>query len=143
MENRKLRKRLFGYRKKDVNAYIAELVSKYEKEISVKEEECIALKNQNKTLVEENAEIFAKLTELEGEREYVSKAVISAEVRAKEVKEDTEEEMATLKANKLAEIALANEELEKLRQQINALKLSAVATLREYENQMGNLVDEK
>lgn len=143
MENKKLKRGLFGFKKKAVNGYIAELVNKYEKELSAKEDECSALKKQNKTLVEENAEIFSKLTELENEREYVSKAVISAEVRAKKVKEDTEEEMATLKANKMAEIALANEELEKLRQQINSLKLSAVATLREYENQMGNLVEDK
>jgi len=140
MENKKLKKGLFGFRKKMVNEYISELVEKYEKTISEKSEECSTLKKQNATLVEENAEIFAKLTELEKERDYVSKAVISAEVRAKKVKEDTEEEMATLKANKMAEIALANEELEKLREQINALKLSAVATLREYESQMDDLV---
>ena len=51
--------------------------------------------------------------------------------------------MATLKANKAAEIALAEEELKKLRAQIAELKQSAVATLRKYEAQMDDLVVEK
>lgn len=91
----------------------------------------------------ENAESFKKLTALEGERDFVSKAVISAEQRAQEVMEETKKEMATLKANKAAEIALAEEELKKLRAQIAELKQSAVATLRKYEAQMDDLVVEK
>ena len=57
--------------------------------------------------------------------------------------EETKKEMATLKANKAAEIALAEEELKKLRAQIAELKQSAVATLRKYEAQMDDLVVEK
>ena len=91
----------------------------------------------------ENAESFKKLTALEDERDFVSKAVISAEQRAQEVMEETKKEMATLKANKAAEIALAEEELKKLRAQIAELKQSAVATLRKYEAQMDDLVVEK
>lgn len=143
MENQKLKRGLFGFRKKHVNLYIATLCEKYEKELSEKSEENAALKKQNMVLTEENAESFKKLCELEAEREYISKAVISAEQRAKKVMEETEEEMATLKANKMAEIALANEELEKLREQINTLKASAVATLRKYESQMDSLISDK
>ena len=143
MENLKLKRGLFGFRKKHVNSYIADLCEKYEKELLEKSEENIALKKQNMVLTEENAESFKKLCELEAEREYISKAVISAEQRAKKVMEETEEEMATLKANKMAEIAMANEELEKLREQINSLKASAVATLRKYESQMDSLVNDK
>ena len=141
MEKGKLKKGLFGYRKKYVNAYVAELCEKYEKKLLQMQEECTTLKKQNAVLTEENADSFKKLCELEAEREYISKAVISAEQRAQKVMEDTEKEMATLKANKMAEIALANEELEKIRQQINELKASAVATLRKYESQMGDLID--
>ncbi len=141
MKNQKLKRGLFGFRKKYVNLYIAELCEKYEKEISEKNQENSALKKQNLVLTEENAENFKKLCELEAEREYISKAVISAEQRAKKVMEDANEEMATLKANKMAEIALANEELEKLREQINTLKASAVATLKKYESQMDDLIN--
>lgn len=142
MENIKLKKGLFGYKKKYVNAYISSLVEKYEKEISEYQEENVSLKKQNAVLFDENAETFKKLTELETERDYISKAVISAELRAEKVMEETAEEMEKLKANKMAEIAVANEELEKLREQINSLKASAVATLRKYESQMGDLIGE-
>ena len=142
MENMKLKKGLLGFRKKYVNEYIATLVEKYEKQISEYQEENSILKKQNAVLIEENAESFKKITELESEREYISKAVISAELRAKKVMDETAEEMEKLKANKMAEIAVANEELEKLRDQINSLKASAVATLRKYETQMDSLVNE-
>ena len=143
MENKKIKRALFGFGKKSVNVYIAELCAKYEKSMAELRDENISLKKQNEVLTEENADSFKKLCELEAEREYISKAVISAEQRAKEVLEETEKEMATIKANKMAEVALANEELEKLKGQINELKASAVATLRKYESQMGDLIGDK
>lgn len=139
--DKKIRKALFGYKKKDVTEYIDRIVSDYEKVIEEQKAEISDIKRQNQTLIAENAESFKKLEELQKEREYVSKAVISAELRAKKVMEDTEKEMATLKANKAAEIALADEELKKLKENINSLKLSAVATLKKYEAQMNELVD--
>ena len=48
--------------------------------------------------------------------------------------------MAELKANKAAEIALADEELKKLKDEIANLKLSAIATLHKYEAQMDDLI---
>lgn len=139
--NKKIRKALFGYKKKDVTEYIDSLVSDYEKVIEEQKNEIADMKRQNQTLIAENSESFKKLEELQKERDYVSKAVISAELRAKKVMEDTEKEMATLKANKAAEIALAEEELKKLKESINSLKLSAVATLKKYEAQMDELID--
>ena len=139
--DKKLRKALFGYRKKDVTEYIDSIVTEYEKVIEEQKAEITDIKRQNQTLLSENADSFKKLEELQKEREYVSKAVISAELRAKKVMEDTEKEMATLKANKAAEIALAEEELKKLKDSINSLKFSAVETLKKYEAQMNDLVN--
>ena len=139
--DKRLKTALFGYSKKGVAAYVDELVSTYEKNIAELREETEQLKRQNQTLMSENAESFKKLTALE--RDIVNKTVISAEQRAQEVIEEKKKEMATLKANKAAEIALAEEELKKLRAQIAELKQSAVATLRKYEAQMDDLVVEK
>lgn len=140
MDTQKLKTGLFGYKKKAVTAFVDELVTKYEQAIGDLKEEIAQIKKQNQALISENGDSFKKLRELEAEREYVSKAVISAEKRAKSVMEDVEKEMATLKANKMAEIALANEELEKLKAQIENLKKSAVATLKKYEAQMDDLI---
>ena len=140
METLKLKTGLFGYKKKAVCEFVDELVTKYEQTIANQKEEILQIKRQNQTLIAENGEGFKKLRELENERDYVSKAVISAEKRAQSVMEETEKEMATLKANKMAEIALANEELEKLKEQIASLKQSAVATLKKYESQMDDLI---
>ena len=140
METPKLKKGLFGYKKKAVTEFVEDLVAKYEQTIANQKEEIAQIKKQNQTLIAENGESFKKLRELEAERDYVSKAVISAEKRAESVMEETEKEMATLKANKMAEIAMANEELEKLKEQIASLKQSAVATLKKYEAQMDDLI---
>ena len=140
MQPRKLKTALFGYKKKDVTAFVDELITKYEQTIQSQKEEIAQIKKQNQALIAENGDSFKKLRDLEAEREYVSKAVISAEKRAKCVMEEAEKEMATLKANKMAEIALANEELEKLKTQIESLKKSAVATLKKYEAQMDDLI---
>lgn len=143
-EKKKLRRTLlFGYSKKATTEYINQLISDYEKLCEEQTAEIAEVKKQNQTLMSENAESFKKLEELENEREYVSKAVISAELRAKKVMEDTEKEMAVLKANKAAELAMADDELAKLREQIKNLKLSAVETLRRYEAQMDNLIEEE
>ena len=141
MDKKRLRKALFGYRKKDVTEYIDSIVSDFEKVIEEQKNEIAEIKRQNQTLMAENSESFKKIEEMQKERDYISKAVISAELRAKKVIEDAEAEMATLKANKAAEIALADEELKKLKENINNLKLSAVATLKEYEAQMNELID--
>ena len=85
--DKRLKTALFGYSKKGVAAYVDELVSTYEKNIAELREETEQLKRQNQTLMSENAESFKKLTALEGERDFVSKAVISAEQRAQEVME--------------------------------------------------------
>lgn len=141
VDKKRLRKALFGYRKKDVTEYIDSIVSDFEKVIEEQKNEIAEIKRQNQTLMAENSESFKKIEEMQKERDYISKAVISAELRAKKVIEDAEAEMATLKANKAAEIALADEELKKLKENINNLKLSAVATLKEYEAQMNDLID--
>ena len=140
MQQRKLKTALFGYKKKDVTAFVDELITEYEQTIQSQKEEIAQIKKQNQALIAENGDSFKKLRDLEAEREYVSKAVISAEKRAKCVIEEAEKEMATLKTNKMAEIALANEELEKLKTQIESLKKSAVATLKKYEAQMNDLI---
>lgn len=141
MDKKRLRKALFGYRKKDVTEYIDSIVSDFEKVIEEQKSEIAEIKRQNQTLIAENSESFKKIEQMQKERDFVSQAVISAELRAKKVMEDTEAEMATLKANKAAEIALAEEELKKLKENINSLKLSAVETLKKYEAQMNDLVN--
>ena len=134
--NNTIRKGLFGYKKDDVTAYIDSIISDYEKVIEEQKKEISEVKSQNQTLIAENAESFKKLEELQKERDAVAKAVISAELRAKKIIEDAEEEAATIKANKAAEIALAEEELKKMKENIN------VATLKKYEAQMDDLVDD-
>lgn len=140
MEKGKIKRSLFGYSKKSVLSYIDEIVSDYEKQASELREENSEFKKQNQTLMNENAAHFKKLEEYEAERESVSGAIISAQLRAKKMIEEAEQEMAELKANKAAEIALADEELKKLKDEIANLKLSAIATLHKYEAQMDDLI---
>ncbi len=140
MEKGKIKRSLFGYSKKSVLSYIDEIVSDYEKQANELREENSEVKKQNQTLMNENASHFKKIEEYEAERESVSGAIISAQLRAKKMLEEADQEMAELKANKAAEIALADEELKKLKDEIANLKLSAIATLHKYEAQMDDLI---
>ena len=141
MDKPKIKHALFGYKKKSVMAYINEIVSDYEARINSMREKIDEMKKQNQTLVNENAAYFKRIEEYEAERESISGAIISAELRAKNVLENAEQEMAALKANKAAEIALADEELKKVKSEIESLKLSAIATLHKYEAQMDELIN--
>jgi len=140
---KKLRRRLWGFKKKDVLNYIDTLVSDYEKSIEEYKEDAENFKKQNQTLISENAELFKKVSDLESEREYISKAVISAELRAKKVLEDANAEAEALREKKEAELNATNEEILSLKTQIRTLKLAAVATLRKYEAQFDEITGEE
>lgn len=143
MEQGKIKRGLFGYRKKSVMAYINEIVSEYEKQIEELHEEIGDIKKQNQTLMNENAANFKKIEEYEAERESISGAIIAAELQAKKILEDAHKEAAELKANKAAELALADEEIRKLKDEITNIKLAAVATLHKYEAQMEDIIKKK
>lgn len=139
-KNKAIKCGLFGYKKKSVLSYINEIVTEYEKQATELKDEINEIKKQNQTLMNENAAHFKAIEEYEAERESISGAIISAQLRARKVLDEAEQEMATLKANKAAEIALAEEDLKKIKEEIGNLKLSAIATLHKYESQMEDLI---
>lgn len=142
MEGKPFGKGLFGYKKKDVMQYIENLTAEYENKLAEKEEDIKEVKRQNQTLAAENADLFRKVKEYEAEREHISNAVISAEIRAAKVLEEAKKEADNLLAQKNLELQNTQAEIDELKAQITSLKLAAVATVRKYEAQFEKLVGE-
>ena len=139
MENKVLKTRLFGYSKKGVTSYVDTLVTQYEKKLQEYSDETDKFKKENKTLMEENQELFARITELEREREYISRAVIAAEQQAQKIIEDANQAAEKMKNETYADLEETRNETESLREQIKTLKLKAVAAIRKYETQLDEI----
>ena len=84
-KEKKLRKGLCGFRKRDVLAYVDEIQARYETLLAEKTDEVSRLRGQNNALNVENAELYKKVENFEREQAVISKAVISAEQRAEQI----------------------------------------------------------
>ena len=139
MENKKLKTRLFGYSKKGVAAYVDTIITQYEDKIKELSEHSEKQKRENQTLMEENKELFVRISELEREREFISRAVIAAEEKAQKILDDANTAAEQMKNQTFADLEETRNETEALREQIKTLKLKAVAAIRKYETQLDEI----
>lgn len=139
MENKKLKTRLFGYSKKGVTAYVDTIITQYEDKIKELSEHSEKQKRENQTLMEENKELFVRISELEREREFISRAVIAAEEKAQKILDDANTAAEQMKNQTFADLEETRNETEALREQIKTLKLKAVAAIRKYETQLDEI----
>lgn len=141
-EKKKLRRGLFGYRKRDVLAYMGEIEARFEGTLTERADEIARLKGQNHTLTSENTELYKKVADYEREQAVISKAVISAEQRAEEIIRQAHADAEEIIKKTNEDLAGRREEIRELKAQMRTLKLSSVATLRKYESQLDMLAAE-
>lgn len=139
MEN-KMRKRIFGYSKKDVTGYVENLISDYEKKIDEIMGDLKDERNKSQALMAQNAELFDKNFKLEAEKAVITETMISAEQCAKKIIDDAKTEAENLKQEKLAEIEELVKKAEALKEEIKTIKLGAVATVRKYETELDRIM---
>lgn len=134
-----LRKCPGGYKRDDVVAYIESLVKKYEKALEAAHQEKEDVRREMEAMTKENATLFKRLQEMEAERDSVSRAVISAQKEAEQIREAARAEGAEYLAQKAKEAEETEEEMRRLRREIRTMRLSAAAAIRKYEASLAEL----
>ncbi len=139
MEEVQLRKTMGGYKRADVAAYIESLTKKYEAQLLEVRESFLAARAEAEAAISENAKLFEKITQLEAERDSVSRAVISAQREADKILAEAKEKADALLLEKELELTKANASIARVYADIHTLRLSAAAALRKYESALSAL----
>ena len=140
MEELQLRKTMGGYKREDVVAYIDTMVQQYEGMLEREQEATKAARAEAAAAAQENAKLFAKVTEMEAERDSVSRAVISAQREADALLEAAREKGEQIILDKEKEADKLREQMTALKNEIRTLRLQAAAALRRYEATLTGLV---
>lgn len=136
MENAKFKKTLFGYKKRIINDYIAELNLKTQKMINDRDDEIYDLKKENEALNE-------KINVLTEKNNLVGEAIFSAEKKAREIIEEAKKEAEKVKADADAEVEKSKAVLAHLNEEINELKAGLSASVAKYQSELDKLVNDK
>ena len=136
MENVKFKKTLFGYKKRIINDYIAELNLKTQKMINDRDDEIYDLQKENETLNE-------KINVLTEKNNLVGEAIFAAEKKAKEIIDDAKKEAEKIKADADAEVEKSKAVLAHLNNEINELKAGLNASVAKYQSELDKLVNDK
>lgn len=136
MEGIKFKKALFGYKKKIVNEYIAELSLKTQKMINERDDEIYDLNKENETLSE-------KINVLIEKNNLVGEAIFAAEKKAKEIIDDAKKEAEKIKADADSEVEKSKKVLAHLTNEINELKAGLNASVAKYQSELDKLVSDK
>ncbi len=136
MENAKFKKTLFGYKKRIINDYIAELNLKTQKMINDRDDEIYDLKKENEALNE-------KINVLTEKNNLVGEAIFSAEKKAREIIEEAKKEAEKVKADADTEVEKSKAVLAHLNEEINELKAGLSASVAKYQSELDKLVNDK
>lgn len=136
MENAKFKKSLFGYKKKNVNEYLAEFSLQTQKMLNQRDDEIEDLKK-------ENEELAGKVNVLTEKNNLVGEAIFAAEKKAKEIIEEAKKEAEKLKADAEEDIEKSKKVLARLNDEINDLKAGLSASVAKYQADLDKLVNEK
>ncbi|MBQ2897214.1 MAG: DivIVA domain-containing protein [Clostridia bacterium] len=136
MENVKFKKSLFGYKKRIINEYIAELNLKTQKMINDRDDEIYDLQKEKDALCE-------KVNVLTEKNNLVGEAIFAAEKKAQEIIEDAKKEAEKIKADADKEVEKSKKILDHLENEINELKAGLNASVTKYQSELDKLVSDK
>lgn len=129
---KKFRASLFGYKKKDVNAYIMESAARFEKSKNELESENTTLKNENKGLTD-------KLAALERERSYIADALLNAKQEAEKILAEAKTEAARVRAEAEVELEVLGKEIAHEKNRISQIRKDAKKALDGYISQLDGI----
>lgn len=134
---------LFGFKKADVNSYIEKILKEFDDKLKEKDDEISDLKRQCKENFTKYEDSMKKVQIIEEEKNKIADALIKAQEKA-ELIIDEAKNTALEEKKKLDD--MIEEEKEKLvdiKEELKVLKSEVVSTLKKYEVQLNNLVEEK
>ena len=144
MAGKKLRSRLFGFKKSDVFSYICEMDEKTEAKLAEKDREIEELKEKIAEL-EKNREAIIKV--LQTAETKAAEMVESANKKAEEIIGKAEEEARQMKENVNREIEIKrkavknyyvneNKKIDQIRGEVDRMRESSLAAIRKFEEEL-------
>ena len=132
----KLKKGALGYKSKEVEAYLVELSSLYEKDLKEKNAQ---IENLNKTigLLEE------KIATYEAERLSVADALVKAQKEAQDIMDAAVSEAEKEKAKILAECDAISKKIEDAKKTLTSMQKDALKVIDNYKDLVAEFTDFK
>ena len=139
MENeKKFNTEMFGYDKKEVEAYLREMKADYESNLQAEKAEINRLSNEI-TIIRKKLERYD--TEYIEKQEKVANALITAEDQARNILENARQEALNEKKRIETVIEMEKEKLLDIKKEVIDLKERTVRVLEKYNDTMTELLD--
>lgn len=136
---KKFRASLFGYKKKNVNAYIMENATRFEKEKKELEEKNSELEKEKRELEEKNSRLSEKVSILEKERSYIADALLNASQEAEKILSSAKTEAAKIRSELEIELEGLNGEIAREKNRISEIRNDAKKALGEYISRLDSI----
>lgn len=140
---KRFRTSLFGFKKADVNYYIEKILKEFENRLKAKDAEIDEAKDKGKEFRLKYEGIVDKAEQIETDRSKIASVLIKAEEKAEEILTLAREKAIEEKADIEKEIEQEKERLVDAKLELKKLKDEVVGTLRKYENQLGEIIEEE
>jgi hypothetical protein len=134
---------LFGFRKADVNNYIEKILKEFDDRLKEKDDEISTLKNQNRELKLKYDDSHNKINQVNEDRTRIAEVLIRAQEKAEKIIEAAKEESLEEKRRLDQIIEQEREKLVDVKQDLKTLKSEVLITLKKYETQLSNILDEE
>lgn len=132
--NKKFKTSLFGFKKRDVINYLIDYSLNTDKTL-----------DENSDLIDdlkkENAELKAKLCDLEEKNKFVGNALLNAERKANEIIMEAEKEALDKKKEIDVEIKHSTLVLKKLNEEIKILRSNLMTSVNKYQNELDSIIN--
>lgn len=123
---------LFGFRKKDVSAYILSMAEEFQKKLD-------GLEEQNRRLTEQNRELEKDIDELRQERAFISDALLKAKRQAEAIIDEAQQQADRQRSEAAAELQKVREQIASERQRVGTLREAAKDALEYYQQQLSEI----
>lgn len=133
---------LFGFNKKNVNAYLEKLNREYEQKIKVKEKEIADIKAQYRDMKAKYDEISASLEQIKEDREKIANALITAQEKAETIISEAKLQAINEKKSLEKQVEEEKERLVDIKEDLKVLKVEVIDKLKKYEGELSNIIKE-
>lgn len=140
---RRFRGAMFGFKKSDVNLYIEKLLKEFDDKLKEKDDEIASLKNQNREIRIKYEEIARKADQINEDRAKIADVLIKAQEKAQLMLEDAKSKALEEKKKLEEMIEQERERLVDIKAELKTLKAEVVNTLRRYEGQLSQIIDDE
>jgi len=132
---------LFGFKKKDVLAYLDNVTNDMSIKIKEKDNEIASLKEQISTLNSDIIKLQQNGNLFEAERQNVANAIIRAEEKAAQIIEDAKKEAQASREEILNQINSDRLQLKELQQEISHIRRNAINSISKLNGELEHLED--